>query len=30
LLNDIPNLPIKDEIIAMKPIVLNGDLSQIK
>jgi predicted RNA-binding protein with PUA domain len=30
LLNDIPNLPIKDEIIAMKPIVLNGDLSQVK
>jgi hypothetical protein len=30
LLNDIPDLPIKDEIIAMKPIVLNGDLSLIK
>ncbi|MBT4192585.1 MAG: hypothetical protein HOE11_04710 [Candidatus Diapherotrites archaeon] len=30
LLNDIPDLPIKDEIIAMKPVVLNGDLSLIK
>ena len=30
LLNDIPDVSYKDEIVAMKPIVLNGDLSLIK
>lgn len=30
LLNDIPELGYKDEILAMKPIVLNGDLGKIK
>jgi len=29
LLNDIPEIGYKDEIIAMQPIVLNGDLSKI-
>ncbi len=29
LLNNIPNLGYKDEMIAMKPIVLNGDLNRI-
>ena len=30
LLNDIPGISYKDEITAMSPIVLNGDLSKIK
>jgi len=29
LLNEIPEMGYKDEIIAMQPIVLNGDLSKI-
>lgn len=29
-LNPIPEMGYKDEIIAMKPIILNGDLSKIK
>ncbi len=30
LLNPIPDLPYKEEIEAVQPIVLNGDLSKIK
>ena len=30
LLNDIPKIGYKDEIIAMNPIILNGDLSRVK
>lgn len=30
LLNPIPEVSYKDEIVAMKPIVINGDLSKIK
>jgi predicted RNA-binding protein with PUA domain len=30
LLNQIPEIGYKDEIMAMQPIVLNGDLSEIK
>lgn len=30
LLNDIPEIGYKDEIVAMKPIILNGDLTKIK
>lgn len=30
LLNDIPEIGYKDEIIAMRPIVINGDLTKIK
>ena len=30
LLNETPNIGYKDEILAMKPIVLNGDLKLIK
>jgi len=30
LLNDIPNVGYKDEIIAIQPIILNGDLSKIR
>lgn len=30
LLNDIPNMPYSDEIKAMQPIILNGDLSKIE
>lgn len=30
ILNDIPELSYKDEIIAMQPIILNRDLSKIK
>ena len=30
LLNPIPELPYKEEIIAVKPIVTNGDFSKIK
>jgi predicted RNA-binding protein with PUA domain len=30
LLNEIPDVPYKDEIIAMQPIILNGDLEKIK
>ena len=29
LLNDIPDIGYKDEIIAIQPIILNGDLSKI-
>lgn len=29
LLNDIPEISYKDEVVAMQPIVLNGDLSKI-
>ena len=29
LLNSIPEVPYKDEIIAMQPIILNGDFSMI-
>lgn len=29
LLNDIPDTSYKDEIVAMQPIILNGDLSKI-
>jgi predicted RNA-binding protein with PUA domain len=30
LLNDIPEIGYKDEIIAMQPIIINGDLGKIK
>lgn len=30
LLNDVPDISYKDEILAMQPIILNGDLSKIK
>ena len=30
ILNDIPEVSYKDEIIAMQPVILNGDLSGIK
>lgn len=30
LLNPIPDISYKDELIAMQPIILNGDLSKIK
>ncbi len=30
LLNEIPDISYKDEIKAMQPIILNGDLSKIK
>jgi predicted RNA-binding protein with PUA domain len=30
LLNEIPEMIYTDEILAMQPIVLNGDLSKIK
>jgi len=30
LLNPIPEISYKDEIVAMQPIILNGDLSKIK
>jgi len=30
LLNEVPELNYKDEILAMKPIIINGDLSLIK
>ena len=30
LLNELPNMNYSDEIIAMKPIVLNGDLTKIE
>ncbi len=30
LLNEIPELPYKEEILGVKPIILNGDLSKIK
>ncbi|MCK4540418.1 hypothetical protein KAU09_04655 [Candidatus Parcubacteria bacterium] len=30
LLNDIPEISYKDEIIAMKPIIINNDLNKIK
>ena len=30
LLNEIPNISYKDEIEAMQPVVINGDLSRIK
>ena len=30
LLNEIPELPYKEEILGMKPVILNGDLSKIK
>lgn len=29
LLNDIPNVPYKDEILEMQPLILGGDLSKI-
>lgn len=29
LLNDIPDMPYKDELIAMNPVILHGDLSKI-
>lgn len=30
ILNDIPELSYKDEIIAMQPVILNGNLSKLK
>lgn len=30
LLNDIPNISYRDEILAMRPIVINGDLTKIR
>ena len=30
LLNDIPDMPYTDELVAMQPIVINGNLSKIK
>lgn len=30
LLNDIPDMPYTDELLAMQPVVLKGDLSKIK
>ncbi|MBZ9577670.1 hypothetical protein KJA13_01390 [Patescibacteria group bacterium] len=30
LLNDIPEVPYKDEILAMEPIIINGDLGKIQ
>jgi len=30
LLNEVPELPYKEEILGVKPIILNGDLSKIK
>lgn len=30
LLNEIPAMPYSDEIVATKPIIINGDLSKIK
>lgn len=30
LLNPIPDMPYTDEILAMQPVVLNGDLTQIR
>lgn len=30
LLNPAPDLPIKDEVLAMSPIIINGDLAKIK
>lgn len=29
LLNPIPEIPYKDEIVAMQPIILDGDLAKI-